>query len=472
MKSECRTDRPIAKVGRKPKLAAGNQIPLRRTKIARTVNQLRVAPSPSEPDASDVLSDQSEASPSDFSSPPGDAVVRSNTRQQLNINQKVALFPDLDSLEMHLLEMMLYKQYEIDKYLVGPSFREGHMQTFADHLSAGMPLLKDAFIACAPFLVDNQELLLLAKRQHIGPKRAAAAVASLRHLEVHRGNDLSMILLFGMILVTFALHHSGGEALICSHILGLVKPTYDEDYTLMQRLGSDGLSFFICLLGTETYGCLFRSQVPTIRLRLADVDNLVDRFIGISGPILVYLYGVCESAYAIRVSGRRRGNVLPNASSQQALDKLEQSLDEWLPTVPNNFLTGRLTPAEIVLILAQAKVLRLTALLIIHRLRFPFGSQDDKAQVMSDVILNELDLSFQLTRQSFPFGDMALLVASFEITDVKKRKATLARSHFIVNFSPHVRDEVESWLVSFWMARDNKNYPPIYWENVGSCLGE
>ena len=130
-------------------------------------------------------------------------------------------FPDLSRLEMHFLDVMLHKQIEVDKYLIGPSFRDQHLQAFASHLTAGMPLLRDAFIACASLLVGNQSLRQLARGQQIGFRRAAAAIGSLRVSRVDRDDDLSTVLILGVAVVTFALHHSGTPLALCSFILGI-----------------------------------------------------------------------------------------------------------------------------------------------------------------------------------------------------------------------------------------------------------
>ena len=120
--------------------------------------------------------------------------------------------------------------------------------------------------------------------------------------------------------------------------------------------------------------------------------------------------------------------------------------------------------------LTQAKVLRLAALLVLHRLRFAFGTHADKATAISRSILDELHLMIQLTGRSVPFVDFAYLIASFEITDPRERVAALAESYLIVDFSARAREELENWLISFWAARDDESGHDIYWEDVQSCI--
>lgn len=161
-----------------------------------------------------------------------------------------------------------------------------------------------------------------------------------------------------------------------------------------------------------------------------------------------------------------------NDTIQEALNNMEQVIESWQPSVPPDFVTGRFPPTDVTLMLAQAKVLRLSALLVLHRLRYAFGTQDGKAVAMSNAILKELDVVVQVTSRSMPFGDLAYVVACFEITKPSQRRAVLTKSSHIVDFSTHVRQEMDHWIIAFWTARDNETGQPIFWENVGAFLGD
>ncbi|KEF58467.1 uncharacterized protein A1O9_06393 [Exophiala aquamarina CBS 119918] len=459
----CRSDRRFAKKGRKARLATGNRLVLRRTEIDIPYETPQLS-SPISSTESLVTSTSSSAA---FS--PGVDFETSDNEYAIEIDRGISIFPDLTGFEFRLLDTMLHRQIDVDKYLIGPSFREQHCQTFIDHLRIGMPLVKDAFIACATLLVSKEDSQLVPYRG-IGYRRAAAAVASLRELQIYDSRDVSIVLIFGMAMVTFALHHLGGEASVCRHVLGLVKPLYESDFSLMKRLGSDGTSFLICLLGTETTICLLQCQVPSIRLREDDFEQLVDRFIGVSVSMLTYMYDICQLAHLIRQSQCRLGNLLMDEGIHRALAKTEIAVEEWQPSVPKDFLDGRFTPAEVVLMLTQAKVLRLTTSLIIHRLRYAFGTYGGKAKAISRAILDELTLVLRLTGRSMPFADITFFVACLEITNSEERAAALMRSRRIVDFSDRTHDEIESWLISFWNIMDNENCPAIYWDGIGPII--
>jgi len=396
-------------------------------------------------------------------------VSTSESGDEIEIDRGISVFPDLTGFEFSLLDTMLHRQIDVDKYLIGPSFRDQHRQTFIDHLRIAMPLVKDAFIACATLLVRREDSEVVPYRG-IGYRRAAQAVASLRELQIHDSTDVSVVLIFGMAMVTFALHNAGGEASVCRRVLGLVKPLYENDFSLMKHVGSDGISFLICLLGTETTICLLQCQVPSIRLREHDFEQLVDRFIGVSMSILTHMYDVCTISRLIHQSNCRRGNLLMDESINQALAKTELAVEQWQPSVPKDFLEGRFTPAEVVLMLTQAKVLRLATSLIVHRLRYAFGTYEAKAKTLSRSILDELNLVLSLTGRSMPFADITFFVACLEITSPEERASILIKSRRIVDFSERTHDDIESWLISFWATTDAESCSPIYWDDIGRII--
>ncbi|OAQ62802.1 Zn(II)2Cys6 transcription factor [Pochonia chlamydosporia 170] len=408
-------------------------------------------------------------------SPTGDltAPTSSPGTPKFELYQRVVLFPDLSRLEMCLLDAAFHKQMNVDKYLIGPSFREQHLQAFADHLDAGMIHLKDAFIACASVLVGDQQLQQLALGQQIGFRRAAAAVASLRSsaVTVHRDHDLSVILILGVAMVTFAFHNDvGAPEPMCSYILGLVKSYCRDSHSLKRCLGDNGLAFLVCLLGTETESCLIKCEVPTLQIRVYEIDQCVDRFIGVSLPMLAYYYDVCELAKKAR-SSRTRSNGELKPSIWRALKRLECHIEKWQPAVPTDFLTGRFAPAEVTLMLTQSKILRLTGLLILHRLKHAYGSQDGKAIAISSTILSELETVLRLTGRSVPFAEMPHLAASFEVNSLADRRDQLAKSDAIVDFSPFVCVEHKAWLASFWAVRDRMGDAKcIYWDDVQTYI--
>ncbi|KGQ12213.1 hypothetical protein BBAD15_g2054 [Beauveria bassiana D1-5] len=385
------------------------------------------------------------------------------------IPPRMSLFPELNQLELHFLDIMLHKGISVDKYLIGPSFRDRHLQSFVDHLQAEMPHVKDAFIACASHLSGNVSLQQVAQGQSIGYRRAAAAIASLRISSIRSENDLSMMLILGVAISTFTLHHSSCLP-VCKYILGLVSSMYEKDYTLLERLGGDGMAFLLCLLGTEIEDCLVSCQLPTIRIRSGMLDQLVDRFSGISAPIFTYLYDICQLAQQFQQM-RLQGHACSDVILEKRRCSLRATLEECSPTVSMAYLSENFTPHEVMIMMTQYKFLQLSALIILHRLRHPYATKDEIPLEMAHCILEELDRIMELTGRAVPFADLPHLVACFELKDHTERRDALQKSQRLINFSQYCRTEQQASLLAFWSARDQTDRRDIYWTDVASCIG-
>ncbi|OAR00074.1 hypothetical protein LLEC1_05386 [Akanthomyces lecanii] len=384
------------------------------------------------------------------------------------IPPRMTLFPELSRLELHFLDIMLHKGISVDKYLIGPSFRDRHLQSFVDHLNAEMPHVKDAFIACASHLTDNESLQQVAQGQSIGYRRAAAAIASLRISNIHSDTDLSMMLIMGVAISTFTLHHSSCLP-ICKYILGLVKCMYEKDQSLLERLSGDGAAFFLCLLGTEIEECVISCQVPTIRINPGTFDQLIDRFAGVSAPIFTHFYDICEVARQFQ-SMRSEERPCLDAALEERRCSLRAILEECGLTVSETHLAESFTPHEVMTMTVQHKVLRLSALIILHRLRYPYGTEDRVSLAMANSILRDLDTIMELTGRAVPFADLPHLVACFELRDHAERRDALEKSQRLINFSQYCRTEQQASLVAFWAARDRAGRRDLYWTDIDSCI--
>lgn len=461
----CESNRPVARIGRKRASPAGNRMSLRRTDVGTTspaiISKREASATPSR-DISPYTSVTSQSS----------ALQISLLHQQHDLNRiippRMTLFPELNQLELHFLDAMLHKGISVDKYLIGPSFRDRHLQSFVDHLNAEMPHVKDAFIACASHLTDNESLQQVAQGQSIGYRRAAAAIASLRVSSIHSDTDLSMMLIMGVAISTFTLHHSSCLP-VCKYILGLVNCMYEKDQLLLERLSGDGAAFFLCLLGTEIEECVISCQLPTIRINPGTFDQLVDRFTGVSAPIFTHFYDICQVAQQFR-SMRREEYLCIDAALEERRCSLRAILEECRPTVSEIHLAENFTPREVTTMIAQHKVLRLSALIILHRLRYPYGTEDRVPLAMANGILGELDTIMELTGRAVPFADLPHLVACFELKGHAERRDALEKSQRLINFSQYCRTEQQASLVAFWTARDHEGRRDMYWTDTFSCI--
>lgn len=420
-------------------------------------------------------------------------------RAAVPIPTGVVLFPDLSHLEVRLLDALLHRGIQVDKYIIGPSFRDRHLQCFVDHLQAEMPHVKDAFIACASHLTVNENLQQVARGQSVGYRRAAAAIESLRMspLRVRSDEDLSMLLIVGMAIVTFTLHHSSSLP-VCRHILGVVRAMYDKDASLLERLSGDSAAFLLCLLGTEIEDCAVACELPTIQVRPGTFDHLVDRFIGISAPIFTHFYSICALAEQFKHARQREtanptltlnadGRVPNPVEARTTLtvtsdgpvhvhveptehSSLQRTLEAWRPLDLALQRMQHFTEHEAMIMMAQAKVLRLAALIILFRLLHPYGTQDDIPLAMANQILAELDGVLEQTGRTVPFADLAHLVACFELKGHAARRDALEKAQRLIDFSQYCRATQQASLVAFWRARDKENRQDMYWTDVAPCI--
>ncbi len=74
----------------------------------------------------------------------------------------------------------------------------------------------------------------------------------------------------------------------------------------------------------------------------------------------------------------------------ERLDALENAIQRWDPALPENAM-HICTVLEIEIIKLQARAYRYAALLVIHRLRFSFGLQDERALLLSEAIFSAME---------------------------------------------------------------------------------
>jgi hypothetical protein len=381
------------------------------------------------------------------------------------LSNNTALFPDLDQWERHFVNLMkdIVAPYPLDKFLIGPSFHETHHRSFVQNLLRPTPTLKHATVACAAVLLGDQYAQYNKASVEIGHRRAALAVSGLRSLQISQDQDLITAVGIGVAMVTFAMHVTHGQSfLISRYTLSLVKPMYPRLLTM--ESGTDTMDYLMCLVSTETLDCLLKSEIPTIRIGEDDRNNVVDRYVGLSSGLFAHLYDICEVASILRhTSGKMDIGIVKQLKTTQ------DCLDQWQPSPPPEFLE-KFNQDEVVRMLAQTEVLRLAALLIIHRLKHPFGQHDEEALLLCRAITAEFDMVLQVTGRSIPCTALAYMVASFEITSAEEQSATITKCDKMVNFSLQSQVRVKNIMYSVWNARSFGDQ--IHWFDLGDYIGK
>ncbi|KAJ5187612.1 hypothetical protein N7449_010606 [Penicillium cf. viridicatum] len=379
------------------------------------------------------------------------------------LSSNPSLFPELDQWERHFLNLMkdLGAPSPLDKFLIGPSFHESHHRLFVQNLLRPAPtsILKDATVACAAVLLGDQYAQHTKTSVEVGHRRAALAVSGLRSFQISKEQDLVTVLVLGVGIVTFAMHVVDGQPfLISRYTLALVKPVYHTLLTMDPGI----MDLLVCLVSTETFECLIRSEMPTIRIGERDRCDVVDRYIGISSSLFGHLYDLCEASHLMRLTGGRM-----DIEMVERLDAIQDSLQRWKPSPPSDFIE-RFTQSEVIGMLAQAKVFRLAALLIAHRLCHPYGQRDKEALQLSSAITMEIDTALQSTGRSIPCMTFPYTVACFEITGTEARAAVVDNIPEVVTFSRQSQLQVRRSLSSVWDGRDGGDQ--IYWFYLGNYI--
>ncbi|KAJ5712986.1 uncharacterized protein N7483_010167 [Penicillium malachiteum] len=431
----CRTIRSPGKAGRKPQGARKLSYTLPSTPISAAGDMLNESPG--------------------YSSP------TSTLLYNAGLSSNPAIFSDLDEWEQYFLDFMrdIIAPSPLDKFLVGPSFHDSHHTSFVQNLIQPIPELKNASVACAAVLFGDLFTEHTNTTVDIGHKRAALAVSSLRSFRISDEKDLMTMLVLTVAMITFAMHVEDGQPyLIARYTLSLIEAQYQH----LIRFESPMMGLLMCLISTDTFECLLRSEVPAWRINTTERENVVDRYLGLSYPLFPLLYDICEVADQLQHCKNEE-----RAEIAGRLTAINTTVDNWHPSPPVD-LVQCFTQAEVIIISAQAKILRLTGLLIIHRLKHPFGQHDDEGQVLSRAIIFEFDTVLQLTNRSVPCTSLAYLTACFEISGEDGRETALIRSANVVTFSKQALVKLNASLVSIWRARDQGSQ--FYWTELAKYL--
>jgi hypothetical protein len=136
-------------------------------------------------------------------------------------------------------------------------------------------------------------------------------------------------------------------------------------------------------------------------------------------------------------------------------------VDAWQPSQPED-LIQKFEAADVIHLLAQARVYRLAALLTSHRLRYVFGLEDGQAELLSKEIMMELELARRTTKRSIRCVTLPFIIAAVEIRGSTARMKTLQDvDEYVDHFTPAVQRATKTFLSRVWHERDVK--PTYSW---------
>lgn len=296
-------------------------------------------------------------------------------------------------------------------FVIGRSFVD-EFQTTVRRLFARSPQqLADAYYVALKLLTSRHAISrsLDSRDLTIGSRclqRLMNESSSIAHLE-----DAAVVLLLGQALLVYnTLIASPATQVITRGTLLSVKHWYPA---LIKQPYLDAVTLTPVLM--DTIECLVRREVPVIRLSASN-RCIVDRFLGVRSSLLPLLYELCERSYASKMNELWRFTSSWDAGEDDTYSEVERRIRGWSPNLPPCFFTTY-SALEVSVMLAQARSYRIAALLIVHRLRFPLGTEDLIAQRYADDILRELSIL-----KAWPHDaatglglDFPLLVATLEL---------------------------------------------------------
>lgn len=332
---------------------------------------------------------------------------------------------------------------ELVKLLViGPNFEQRLDKEIRNLLDWDFEGAVDGYLACMGALALKMGLLKdgnLESNIH----RGALAVSKLRSAPGPSPTELKPWIIFGLSIVTFAMTALGtGATTVRRHVL---KPIASLPELSEEIKACDSLT---CLVVFETWECLTKRSIPLLRLDPGSASH-VDRLFGVTAGLLPHFYDICELSNALQ-----HADTTDCSDVLEALTIVEREVETWQPRLPSDFVS-EFTTIEVVHIMAQAELHKVAALLFIHRLRNPFGSEDDAAERLSRRIMGELRRAQVVTNQrvrciSFPF-----FLAAVDTRSGEDRAQILDLSHDHIDPTcPNVCDQFRDFMTALWQIRD------------------
>ncbi|CAM1505803.1 Fc.00g114400.m01.CDS01 [Cosmosporella sp. VM-42] len=363
---------------------------------------------------------------------------------QPTIDACLAVIPDQQP-EKELLLFLLGRPESLDQYVVCPSFQAELQHSLAVQLPVAMPSLKDAYLACAVTLKQLQYGIGTNMDTNISFGYISKAMSALRSLPILRPQYVDLCHTLGTALA-FSIYSAIGVGVpaICRYCLGTTTPFVG---TAMSGAHEDPWESLLVLL--ETMDCLVYRQTPIRRIQVP-ATFVVDRHLGLCLPLMPYYYDLC----VISNSLLNTTDVSVLARFQKQLDDIHSVVESWQPSCSNQ-LVEQFDSAEIVNLLTQAKVYRLGALLMGHRLRFPFGQGGVQAEIWSKEVMVELELAKRVTNRTVRFVTLPFIIAAVEVRDKSLRLKTLQRvSDCVDAYAPFLQKATQIFLSRIWDERD------------------
>ncbi|CAM1509153.1 Fc.00g028920.m01.CDS01 [Cosmosporella sp. VM-42] len=400
--------------------------------------------------------------PLEYSSGPGQVKYHRDQKPRRDALSSLPLYPQAPSfLGQSQLESTLRTRegfFELHRhFMIGKTFAEEYRSsvwTLFTHAPAIVGLGYTAVLELLSYRnvraggLDGFDLTLGSRcLQHL--QRGASSIVGLK--------DAAVTLILGQVLLVYnTLASCSSSRTITRSALLCVRSWYP---TLLQHPALDSIALAPVL--ADTVECLIRRELPV--LRLPDTERVVvDRLLGVCLPLLQLIYDLCEQSYQAKIGA-------PKLDGRDPYFEVEQKLNTWIPTLPPDFFT-KYQASEGAAILAQARLYRTAALLVIHRLRFPLGLENRLASSYAASILQDLSIFMKWPTDGVTgLGlDFPLLVAVLELPSPGE---SIFKAFELLRFRREHSDQILSFMKLVRGAYDG-GFDGLWFDLVEESLPE
>lgn len=276
-------------------------------------------------------------------------------------------------------------------FMLGANFAPNVRIAAYSVLSLTAPTLTEGYLAFLSLMTGYQASPVL-QRDKPDMRKAARGLQNLRSVRIRHEYDAACTLFLGQAMFVFNILTGANSSTARSIARSSIISTRAWYPRLVRIPAMDTVVITPVLL--DTVECLARREVPVIRLDIPD-RVIVDRYAGLCLTLLPLLYDLCQRSWTwkktmVDADSKARGEVVVDDDDDDDwFVDIELAIREWKPAMPP-FLFTQYGRHEILIMFTQAKVYRLVALLIIHRLRYPFGVEDEAAIQLANGIFREL----------------------------------------------------------------------------------
>lgn len=269
-------------------------------------------------------------------------------------------------------------------FMLGSSFIPEAQRTVYTILRLSAPTLTEGYLAFLSLMTGYQRSLVM-RRGEPDMCRAAMGLERLRSVKVSQSYDAACTLFLGQTMYVFNVLTAQDSSTAHSIVRSSLMSTKEWLPMLIQFPIMDTIVMSPMLI--DTVECLARREVPILRLPATE-RIIVDRYAGVCATLLPLLYDLCECSHTMKRAAVDLGSEL-STELWDRLAEIEQSIIFWKPRTSPQLFTD-FGQHEVLAMVTQANVYRLAALLIVHRLRYPLGVEDEMARHLADGIFSEM----------------------------------------------------------------------------------